>query len=166
TAPPFSKFGSGRVVIDDGDFRVAAPNITPDLETGAGTGTDDQFARAIREGIGHDGRTLFPMMPYKDFHQLSDEDLAATIVFIRSLPPVRNTLPPNRIPFPLSRLINSAPQPLQGPVAANVSDPVSRGRYIVTIGGCSNCHTPKDKMGQALPGMELAGGKGFETYSQ
>ena len=128
--PPFTQFGSGRVVIDAGDLRVAAPNITPDLETGAGTWTDDQFARAIREGIGHDGRTLFPMMPYQDFRELSDEDLAAAIVFIRSLPPVRHELPPNRIPFPLSRLINSAPQPLHGPVAANVSDPVSRGRYL------------------------------------
>ncbi len=162
--PPFTQFGSGRVVIDDGDLRVAAPNITPDLETGAGTWTDDQFARAIREGIGHDGRTLFPMMPYQDFRELSDEDLAAAIVFIRSLPPVRHELPPNRIPFPLSRLINSAPQPLHGPVAANVSDPVSRGRYLSTIGGCHNCHTPKDNMGRPLPGMDLAGGTVFEKF--
>ena len=43
---------------------VVAPNISPDPEAGAGTWTDDQLARAIREGIGHDGRALFPMMPY------------------------------------------------------------------------------------------------------
>ena len=35
-----------------------------------------QFARAIREGIRHDGRRLFPMMPYMNFRQMSDEDLA------------------------------------------------------------------------------------------
>jgi hypothetical protein len=164
TVPQFSKPGSGRVVIDDGDLRVAAPNITPDLETGAGTWSDDQFARAIREGIGHDGRTLFPMMPYQYFRGLSDEDLAAAIVFIRSLPPVRNQLPPRKIPFPLSRLINSAPQPLQAPVAANVSDAVSRGRYLATIGGCPDCHTPKDKMGRPLPGMDFAGGMVFAEF--
>ena len=43
---------------------VHAPNITPDPETGAGKWSDDQLARAIREGIGHDGRALFPFMPY------------------------------------------------------------------------------------------------------
>src|ERR1700723_2486912 len=44
---------------------VVAPNITPDPETGSGTWSDDALARAIREGIGHDGRTLFPLMPYE-----------------------------------------------------------------------------------------------------
>jgi hypothetical protein len=39
------------------------PNLTPDLETGAGTWSDDSFARANAEGIGHDESTLFPLMP-------------------------------------------------------------------------------------------------------
>jgi hypothetical protein len=43
---------------------VRPPNITPDKDTGAGNWTDDQLARAIREGIGSDGRALFPFMPY------------------------------------------------------------------------------------------------------
>src|SRR5258708_5627067 len=41
---------------------VVAPNITPDPETGAGMWSDDQLARAIREGVGHDGRALLPFM--------------------------------------------------------------------------------------------------------
>src|ERR1700687_1141190 len=45
--------------------RVVASNITPDPQTGSGNWSDDQLARAIREGIGHDGRALFPMMPYE-----------------------------------------------------------------------------------------------------
>ena len=65
---------------------VVAPNISPDPEAGAGTWTDDQLARAIREGIGHDGRALFPMMPYEDFRQMSDEDVASIVVYLRSLP--------------------------------------------------------------------------------
>src|SRR5580692_8712501 len=43
--------------------RVVAPNLTPDPETGAGSWTADQLARAIREGVGHDGRALFPSCP-------------------------------------------------------------------------------------------------------
>jgi len=46
------------------------------------------LARAIREGIGHDGRVLDPYMPYEWYHVLSDEDLASIIVYLRSLPAV------------------------------------------------------------------------------
>ena len=60
--------------------RIVAANLTPDPETGAGTWTDDQLARAIREGIGHDGRALFPLMPFTNYRRLSDEDLASVIV--------------------------------------------------------------------------------------
>ncbi|MBA3915561.1 MAG: cytochrome c, partial [Acidobacteriales bacterium] len=120
------------------------------------------------EGIGHDGRTLFPMMPYENFKVLSDEDLSSVIVYIRSLRPVHNVLPPRQIPFPLSRLINSAPEPVMGSVSADLNDRVSRGRYLAKLASCGTCHTPADKMGRPLPGMELAGGvnvDGFPTAS-
>src|ERR1700736_2798149 len=141
-APVFSHQGGGRVVINQGGFVLAASNITPDVETGAGNWTDDQFARAIREGIGHDGRTLFPMMPYQNYRNLSDEDLAAVVVYIRSLDPVHNVLPKPRIPFPLSRLIQSAPQPVLARVSVSDGDRISRGRYLSRVGGCVDCHTP------------------------
>lgn len=60
---------------------VTAPNITPDRETGSGAWTDDMLARAIREGISHDGRALFPIMPYTQYRYLSDEDLASVVVY-------------------------------------------------------------------------------------
>src|SRR5215469_4732544 len=47
--------------------KVFAANLTPDKETGAGSWSDDLFARAIREGIGHDGRALFEIMPYPHY---------------------------------------------------------------------------------------------------
>ena len=123
--PVFSKVGSGRVLFHEGKAVLAAPNITPDIETGAGTWTDDQFACAIREGIGHDGRVLFPMMSYQDFRNFTDEGLASVVVYLRSLEPVHNPLPKTQIPFPLSRLINGAPQPVKEPVIADTSDLVS-----------------------------------------
>ena len=55
--------GSGRIWAAEGNPWLVSPNLTPDPETGAGTWSDDALARAIREGIGHDGRALFPIMP-------------------------------------------------------------------------------------------------------
>ena len=135
-APAFAALGSGRVMINEGNFVLAAPNITPDVETGTGSWTDDQLARAIREGIGHDGRTLFPMMPYQDFKYLSDEDLASIVVYIRSLPAIHKEQPKRHIPFPLSRLINTAPEPITRGRSLDTSDPITRGRYLTKIGNC------------------------------
>ncbi len=138
--------------------RVVPPNITPDPETGAGNWSDDTLARAIREGIGHDGRALFPLMGYPAFRHLSDEDLASVIVYVRSLPPVRNSLPKTEIIFPVKYLMRAVPEPLHAPVPPpDFSTPVSRGKYLVTIAACADCHTPQVK-GQPIAGLSYAGG--------
>ncbi len=142
--------------------RVVGPNLTPDPETGAGNWSDDALARSIREGIGHDGRTLFPMMPYEHFRHLPDEDLASIVVYLRSLPAVRNPLPGTEIIFPVKYLIRSVPEPVVAAVPPpDLSNPVKRGAYLVEIGVCADCHTPQDK-GQPLAGMEFGGGQVFE----
>src|SRR5262249_18608397 len=63
--------------------RVVPPTLTADPKPGAGSWTDDQLARAIREGIGHDGRPLSPLMPYQPLRNMSDEDLASIVVYLR-----------------------------------------------------------------------------------
>lgn len=142
---------------------VVAPNLTPDAETGAGTWTDDQLARAIREGIGHDGQALFPLMAYLRFRSMSDEDLASVIVYLRSLPPVHNELPKTEIIFPVKYLIRNVPEPVTEPVPRpNPSDRVGWGKYLVTIAGCEDCHTPQDAHGQEITGMNFAGGSILE----
>jgi hypothetical protein len=141
--------------------RIVASNLTPDPETGAGTWTDDQLARAIREGIGHDGRALFPLMPYERYRQMSDEDLASVIVYLRSVPAVKNALPKTEIIFPVKYLIRSAPQPITAPVEDGVTtDPVLRGKHLTQLAGCLDCHTPMER-GEFLAGMEGAGGHAF-----
>ena len=121
------------------------PNITPDNETGGGTWTDDQYARAIREGIKHDGSTLFPMMPYSDYKQLSDEDVASVVVYLRSLPAVRNQVPPMRVNFPVNYLVRSAPEPVTEPVhGPNPLDRLATGKYL-TILGCG-CHSQVENL--------------------
>jgi hypothetical protein len=138
--------------------RIVAPNLTPDPETGAGRWTDDQLARAIREGVSHDGRVLFPIMPYKHYHNMSDEDLASVVVYLRSLPPVHNQLPATEIIFPVKYLIRSVPQPVTEPVAdVGSSDQLKYGTHLADQAGCIDCHTPQVR-GQNVPGMEFAGG--------
>jgi hypothetical protein len=136
---------------------LVAPNLTPDPETGSANWTDDQIARAVREGIKHDGSTLFPIMPYSQYKKLSDEDLASVVVYVRSLNPVRNPLPPSKINFPVNYLVRSAPQPVTAPVPGPAQDPVARGKYMASV-GCG-CHTAVDKMPWA-GGENLAGPRG------
>jgi mono/diheme cytochrome c family protein len=135
------------------------PNLTPDKETGLGNWTDDEIARAIREGVDKDGRTLFPIMPYDNFRHMSDEDLASIVVYLRSLPAVRNVVPVMKPPFPVNRLVMAAPQPITEPVPPpDWGSPLARGTYLTTLASCNHCHTPVDSRGQPLVGLEFAGG--------
>ncbi len=127
------------------------PNITPDHETGGGDWTDDQFARAIREGIKHDGSTLFPMMPYSEYKLLSDEDVESVVVYLRSLPAVRNVVPPMRVKFPVNYLVRSAPEPVTEPVhVPNPLDRLATGKYLASL-GCG-CHS-------AVKNLDFGGGE-------
>jgi len=74
---------------------------------------------------------------------------APVIVYLRSLKPIRNPLPRSAVPFPLNRLIAGVPQPVNGPVTADVSTPEKRGQHIVEIGICADCHTTRDDGGEA-----------------
>lgn len=145
-APPIeSKKGGGKIFINQDGFRLVAPNITPDRETGAGTWTDDMFARAIREGVGHDGRALHFLMRYQMFKHFSDEDIASIVVYLRTLPPVKNKLPKRIIPLPVQKMIVHYPQPIFKPVAKpDFSNVMERGKYLVEVGDCIGCHTSWD----------------------
>lgn len=144
--------------------KVFAPNLTPDKDTGAGNWTDDMLARAIREGIGHDGRALFSIMPYAHYRNMPDEDLASIIVYLRSLPAVRNAVPKTEIIFPVKYIMRNGPQPLTTSVVSpGLSDPVKRGRFLVNLIGCTDCHTPVDNHHMPIAGMEFSGGQIFRT---
>jgi mono/diheme cytochrome c family protein len=151
--------GAGRPFTAEDMPWLVASNITSDRETGAGTWTDDAIARAVREGIGHDGRALFPLMPYMNYRRMSDEDLAAIITYIRSLPAVKQPHPATEIPFPPGPLINAVPQPIDGAVPEpDISTPEKRGEYLTALASCADCHTPRNEKGEYVPGMEFAGG--------
>ncbi len=142
--------------------KVVAPNITPDPETGIGTWTDDEIARAIQEGVNKQGQALFPLMPYMNFRNLDDEDLASIIVYLRSIPAVKQKRERSQLVAPLNILVKTMPKPLpaHAPRPAVVrATAEARGQYLVrTVAGCQDCHTPTDDRGQPLPGMDLGGG--------
>ncbi len=138
--------------------RIVASNISPDTEYGAGTWKDADFVRALRQGIGHDGRTLFPLMPYSYFRNLSDEDLASVIVYERSAAPVHIKRPKTRLSEELQKAFQPLP-PLAHVPEPDRSDRVKYGKYLVTGGHCDACHTPTDEKGNPIPGMYLAGGQ-------
>lgn len=156
-APPVAGMkGAGTVMSEREGRRIVAPNITPDTETGAGRWSDDMLARAIREGIGHDGRALYPGMWYRSFARLSDEDLAAVVVYLRALPAVRNALPATALPEEERAAIARSPQPIVEPVAGPPSgDQKALGRYLIGVADCAGCHTGWEA--PRNPGL-LAGG--------
>lgn len=68
------------------------PNLTPD-PTGLGDWTPEQMVTAIRTGQRPDGRSLAPIMPWGAYSALTDEDAAALVAYLRSLPPVAHEVP-------------------------------------------------------------------------
>ena len=139
-------------------------NITPDVATGIGDWTDGEIIRAVREGVDHRGKGLFPIMPYFVYAHVADTDMQAVVAFLRSMPPVKSAQTPERhVDFPMNLLIQLWPKPVATPVLApDPSDPVAYGRYLATIARCEFCHTPRPMNSmQGFPGREFAGGMPF-----
>jgi hypothetical protein len=144
--------------------RIVAPNISPDPDYGAGKWKDSDFVRALRQGIGHDGRTLFPMMPYEYLRNLSDEDLASVIVYIRSIPPVHMERPKTILTPVVKQMFKPLP-PVEHVPEPDQSNRLRYGQYLVTVAHCEGCHTPADeRTQQPLPGMNFAGGEALVGY--
>jgi len=140
--------------------RVVAPNISPDPDYGAGEWKDADFVRALRQGIGHDGRTLYPLMPSYYFRDLSDDDLASVIVYVRSIAPVHINQPKTELTDDIRKTLQPL-SPVDHVPEPDRSDRVAYGKYLVTAGHCNDCHTPVDEHSNPLPGMDSAGGQPF-----
>lgn len=159
------KLGSGRSFPDDPtfpDWHIGAPNLTPDRATGLGAWTDGEILRAMREGVSRDGRPLFPMMPYQTYAKgLSDEDALAVIAYLRSLAPIRNQVDPTVIGFPVSMFIRAVPQPVTKAARPAPAAGTARGRWLLDVSSCGDCHTTFDDKRDPIPGHYLAGGNPF-----
>jgi mono/diheme cytochrome c family protein len=69
-------------------------NLTPDPETGTGVWNEELFIRILRTGkfMGA-GRDILPPMPWQEYAKLTDADLKAIFVYLKSLKPVKNQVP-------------------------------------------------------------------------
>jgi mono/diheme cytochrome c family protein/cytochrome c553 len=142
---------SGQADSVPGLITLAFPNLTPGAGGVGATNTDEDWVRAIRHGVGHDGRGLV-LMPSRVWYYLSDEDLADLIAYLKSLPPVDNKLPKTEL-GPLGRVMMAlgqlppdatAPDVLvidhdgPRPVAPQPGVTVEYGKYLALP--CALCH--------------------------
>lgn len=148
--------GEGRVVMDVPPVRMVSSNLTP---AGKGRLYDgDAFARAIRHGVGHDGRPL-RLMPVIDYAEMSDDDAAALVTYLQALPAVDHDPGSTDIRW-LGRLlylagqidlvpgerVDHAPRVRSAPAVAMTAD---YGGYLAHT--CRGCHGA-DYRGQRVPG--------------
>ena len=63
-----------------------AGNITPDEATGIGGWSEADFIRALREGVRPDGTKLDPFMPVQLTKHMTDTELKAAYLYLRSVP--------------------------------------------------------------------------------
>jgi mono/diheme cytochrome c family protein len=130
------------------------PNLTPGGPLK--DWTDADIARAIREGVDKNGQPLL-IMPSKAFHNLSDEDTADIIAFLRSQPAVNRQLPQKQLTLLAAGIVGagifstSAQPPITGPVNMPAAGTADKGHYLVTSMGCTDCH------GDHLTGVPAGG---------
>lgn len=141
----------GKVFLDIPPAHVVPSNLTPG-EGGVGTAYNGEgWDRAIRYGIGHDGRTLLPFMPYDIYNNLNDEDAGHLAAYLESLQPVTNKLPRSRAKFVGKIILGNAsliPAKRHAPIPVIAPAPTADyGKYLAST-MCIACH-----------GDQLEGGK-------
>jgi hypothetical protein len=131
--------GAGKCHTDGFPGQMCFSNITPHPTAGLGAWTDGEMIRAIREGIGRDGRALIPVMPYKSYRNLSDEDARALVAYLRTVTPLDKQVPPSTANFPVNLIFKLLPRPVEGSLP-HPPEGLAYGRYLTEISGCQSCH--------------------------
>jgi mono/diheme cytochrome c family protein len=152
-------------------------NITADRETGIGRWSDDDFVRALHQGVAKDGRNLYPAFPYTSYTAMTRDDAVAIKAYLFSLPTVHAPDPPNQLPFPFNQrwtlsfwklvLLDEhrfRPDPTH-------SELQNRGTYLSTaLGHCGECHSPRNILmgmstSKAYAGTEVSGWYAYNLTS-
>ena len=154
----------------DGPFgTVYSSNITPDPKAGIGSWTDAQIITAIRLGRRPNGERILPVHPFTSFNGMAEDDLAALVKFLRSVPPASKPTPAKKITIPMFEsvflpawLMTFASKETP-PSAAPVSG-VARGEYLVrAVGHCGECHTPRSALTMAVDNSRFLAGNTKKT---
>lgn len=164
TADPARPFAGGKR-IDTPFGGIYSPNLTPDRDTGLGAWSDEDFRRALRDGVAPGGARYYPAFPYPYFTKLTREDIVAIRAYLQTLAPVHSVTPPPELRWPLNyRILMRAWNGLffrSGLFEPNQSKSAqwNRGAYLVqSAAHCGACHTPKNMFGADKPGRAYGGG--------
>ena len=149
---------SGGLSWDETSFKVTAPNITQDKETGIGNWTDAQIKTLMRTGVLPNGAHLAMIMPTGFYHIMTERDLDAVVAYLHTIKPIKNKVADPIYKMPQAeRVLPGGETPY---TEAMLSDKVKKGFYLATIAHCMECHTPMEK-GARLWGTRLGAG-GFD----
>lgn len=141
-----------------------SPNITPDPETGIGNWSDEDFIRAMQQGVSPKGDYYFPSFPYTAYTKMHRADVLALKAYLFSLKAVKKVNREHDLAFyvriaPSARIWNST-YFKQGEFidVPGKSAEWNRGAYLVeAMGHCSECHTPRKALGVLDESMAYAG---------
>jgi mono/diheme cytochrome c family protein len=159
----------------DSDGIIQVPNLTADIDTGLGAWTDDEIVRAVRDGVSRDGRLLVPVMPYRSYRFMSDEDVRSVVAYLRTVPAARGD-PGAAGSETLSfwtrlgldwNLRGGHHAPVHDVVApippSRGGDRIAYGRYVSRLGRCGECHgDPGESDGPDGPDGPLSGGRSVD----
>ncbi len=128
------------------------PNLTP---AALSSWSDDEIVEAIRNGVAKGGRRLTDQMPSAIYRTLGDEDVRAVVAYLRSLPPIEQSLPKNTLELPPTSLAR-----VTSVTAPSRQDEVAYGAYLAKIALCEMCHTAQSEPRQPFAGGEIFEGEG------
>ncbi len=146
-----------------------SPNITPDKDTGIGSYTDEQFYKALHDGIMENGTYIYPAMPYTSYTKVNRDDVLAIKAYLFSLKPVHSERRPDELSFPFNIREGLAAwralyfKPGEFKPDPTKSAQINRGAYLVEgLEHCGQCHTPRNfaeanESGEALEGAAIQG---------
>lgn len=130
---------------------IYSTNITPDVKTGIGSYSFEQFDRAMRKGVAADGHNLYPAMPYTSFARIDASDMQALYAYMmHGVKVVNQPNKKNNMRWPFSmrfglKFFNTAfldETPFKSYPAKSAQ--WNRGAYLVQgLGHCGSCHTPR-----------------------
>jgi mono/diheme cytochrome c family protein len=174
TAPGGKPFSGGLAFRLPMIGTLYSTNITPDPETGIGTWSDDEFVRALHEGVGKGGERLYPAFPYTSYTLMTRSDALAIKAYLFSLKPIKYARPPNDVSFPFNqRYLMTFWNVLFNPghrFRPNADQPAewNRGAYLVeALGHCGDCHTPRNILFGLKSQKKFAGAliQGWKAYN-
>ena len=174
TAPGGNHFAGGLAFKLPMIGTIYSTNLTPDKETGIGAWSDEEFVRALHEGIGKTGKHLYPAFPYTSYALLTDSDVLAIKAYLFTLKPIKYTHPRDDVAFPFNqRYLVAFWNALFKPwhrfqPNADQSAVWNRGAYLLeALGHCGDCHTPRNIMFGLNNRRKFAGAiiQGWKAYN-